>query len=82
MGIDMLIPRNPSIFPNSVYMIGLAEGWIFRAPFETYPIDVGLPIIQESGTAVDPQEAADELARILQLFAEHKDEASPSAPDS
>ncbi len=82
MGIDMLIPRNPSIFPNSVYMIGLAAGWIFREPFETYPIDVGAPIIQESGTAVDPQEAADELARVLQLFAEHKDEASPSAPDS
>jgi hypothetical protein len=82
MGIDLLIPRNPSIFPNSAYMIGLAEGWIFKAPFETYPIDVGPPVIQESGTAVDPQEAADELARILQLFAEHKDEASPSAPDS
>jgi sulfur-carrier protein adenylyltransferase/sulfurtransferase len=82
MGIDMLIPHNPSIFPNSVYMIGLAEGWIFSAPFETYPIDVGPPIIQESGTAVDPQEAADELARILKLFAEHKDEASLSAPDS
>ena len=52
MGIDMLIPRNPSIFPNSVCMIGLAEGWIFKAPFETYPIDVGPPIIQESGVAV------------------------------
>jgi sulfur-carrier protein adenylyltransferase/sulfurtransferase len=82
MGIDMLIPRNPSIFPNSVYMIGLAEGRIFRAPFETYPIDVGPPILQEPRAAVDPQEAADELARILQLFAEYKDEASSSAPDS
>jgi hypothetical protein len=82
MGIDMLIPRNPSVFPNSVYMIGLAEGWIFEKPFETYPIDVGTPTISEFQTATDPQEAAAELARIVRLFAEHQDAASSSAPDN
>ena len=40
MAIDLLIPRDPSMFPHSVYLIGLAEGWIFDQPFETRPIDV------------------------------------------
>jgi molybdopterin/thiamine biosynthesis adenylyltransferase len=79
MAIDLLVPRNPSFFPNSVYLIGLAEGWIFEKPFETYPIEVGTPVVAES-PALDPQEAAKELARIAQLFTEHQDAASSSAP--
>ncbi len=82
MGIDMLIPRNPSMFPNSVYVIGLAEGWIFEKPFETYPIDVGSPTASESHIATDPEEAAAELQRIVQLFTEYKDAATSSAPDN
>jgi sulfur-carrier protein adenylyltransferase/sulfurtransferase len=79
MAIDMLIPRNPSVFPNSVYMIGLAKGWIFERPFETYPIDVGPPIASDSQAALDPEEVAAEFTRIMQLFSEHKDAASSSA---
>ncbi len=79
MAVDLLIPRDPSAFPNSVYLIGLAEGWIFQRPFETYPIEVGLPVVSDAEVTSDPEDAAAELAKIAQLFAEYKDAASSSA---
>jgi len=39
MALDALT-RDRSIFPSSAYVIGLATEWIFRAPFDTYPIDL------------------------------------------
>jgi sulfur-carrier protein adenylyltransferase/sulfurtransferase len=77
MAIDVLIPREPSAFPNAVYFIGLAKGWIFENPFETYPIDVGSPPPSQPEVAIDPRDAAAELARIFQLFSEKKN-ADPS----
>jgi ThiF family protein len=82
MAIDLLIPRDPSLFPNSAYLIGLAKGWIFEQPFETYPIDLGLPDVVAPKDSLDPEEAAAELARIMQLFSEHKDAASSGTPNS
>jgi hypothetical protein len=79
MAIDMLIPRDPSAFPHSVYLIGLGKGWIFEQPFETYPINVGPPIASAPQVALDPEEAKAELIRIMQLFAEYKDAASCNA---
>jgi hypothetical protein len=83
MGIDMLIGRNPSIFPNSVYMIGLAYGGsgFFNAPFETYPIDVGRPDIQEAPSAMPPEERDKDLKRIAELFKDHEDATSPTEPN-
>jgi hypothetical protein len=78
MAIDLLIPREPSIFPHSVYLIGLAKGWIFDQPFETHPIDVGEPIPQ-SDEPIDEEAASDELARIRRLFKEYIDAAASSS---
>jgi hypothetical protein len=82
MGIDMLIPRSPSMFPNSVYMIGLAKGWIFEQPFETHPIEVGPPIASESPIEIDPEVAKEEVLKIFQLYTEHKDAASSATKDN
>ncbi len=90
MAIDTLIGRNPSVFPNSVYMIGLAYGGngFFNAPFETYPIDVGLPPTpQESPETMTPEERKNELNRIAELFKDHENatsptEANPEAPSA
>lgn len=41
--LDTLLRSTASIFPCSMYLIGLAKGWIFTTPFETIPLDVGLP---------------------------------------
>lgn len=81
MAIDLLIPRDPSTFPNSVYLIGLAKCWIFDYPFETYPIDVGPPPIIKEEEPVDPQEAVAELTRIFQLFSRQNAD-SPDAQDT
>jgi len=80
MAIDMLIPRNPSAFPNSVYLIGLAKGWIFENPFETYPIEVGPPIVSDSPEELSAEETAGEVARILQLLTDHQNANSSTTP--
>jgi hypothetical protein len=80
MAIDTLIPRCPSAFPNSVYLIGLAKGWIFEQPFETYPIDVGAASKPESDQRLEPAEHEAELKRIVELFTEHKNAAASDTP--
>jgi molybdopterin/thiamine biosynthesis adenylyltransferase len=39
--IDLLARPNSTIFPYSAYLIGMTERWIFTAPFDTRPIDLG-----------------------------------------
>jgi molybdopterin/thiamine biosynthesis adenylyltransferase len=80
MATDLLIPRDPSSFPNSVYLVGLSKGWLFSQPFETYPIDVGPPEPAPSVEDHSPEEVAEEVERILKLFVEYKNATSPSEP--
>jgi len=37
---DCFVPPEHSIFPYSMYLIGLTKGWIFEAPFDTKPISM------------------------------------------
>lgn len=37
--LDILL-RSETIFPQSAYAIGLKAGWIFEAPFDTWPINL------------------------------------------
>ncbi len=39
MVLDILSENEPSLFPHSMYLIGLRKGWIFSEPFYTQPID-------------------------------------------
>lgn len=80
LAIDMLIPRDPSAFPNSVYLIGLAKGWIFEQPFETYPVVVGAASGSVSDERLEPGEHEAELKRIVELFTEHKNAAASDTP--
>lgn len=80
--IDTLIGREPSSFPYSVYLIGLASAWIFDAPFDTYPIDVGTPRPSESEPDLTEEEAAAERARIVQLLVDYQDASSSDGTDS
>lgn len=81
LAIDTLISRTPSTFPHSVYLLGLAKQWIFDAPFDTYPIDVGQHTTSEGSTPADSQEMAAEVARIFQLLTDHKDAATLAESD-
>ncbi len=77
LAIDTLIPRNPSMFPSSIYMISLAEGWIFDQPFDTRPIDVGMPQPVATEEPLAAESAEEERARVVQLFKKFAD-ANPS----
>lgn len=79
MAIDLLIQRVPSAFPYSVYIIGLAKGWIFEQPFETYPIDVGPPLAVVSEPPLEEAERQSELIKIIRLL-EHRNDAGSSQP--
>lgn len=39
MALDILLKREPPVFPHSMYLIGLTKGWIFNEPFDTQPLD-------------------------------------------
>lgn len=57
--IDTLIAPEKSVFASSAYMIGLREEWIFKAAFETYPIDLGAPHVPPPEPALPEHEAAE-----------------------
>lgn len=40
---DILEEREPSMFPKSLYIIGLERRWIFEEPFHTVGLDIGAP---------------------------------------
>jgi molybdopterin/thiamine biosynthesis adenylyltransferase len=82
MAIDVLIPREPSAYSQSAYVIGLAKEWIFEGVFETYPIDVGPPLASPSESALDPEEAKVEFLKIVELLTEHKNEDSSGGSSS
>lgn len=37
--VDWLVSPENSAFPNSAYLIGLKRAWVFKQPFEVWPID-------------------------------------------
>ncbi len=41
--------KDGTAYPYSLYLIGLAPWWVFRAPFDTIPIDVPVPQVSPSG---------------------------------
>lgn len=56
--IDTLIAPEKSVFASSAYMIGLREEWIFKAAFDTRPIDLGAPHVSPPEVALPEYEAA------------------------
>jgi sulfur-carrier protein adenylyltransferase/sulfurtransferase len=82
LAIDTLIGRDPSLFPNSVYAIGLGVGSIFTQPFETFPIQVGRALVAASQEQLTAEEAAVEVAKIVDLIKARKDETAVAADNS
>ena len=76
LAIDALIAREPSLFPNSVYAIGLGVGSVFNQPFETFPIEVGSPPEAEPQEQLSPDENAAEIGKILELLKALTDETA------
>ena len=81
LAIDTLIPREPSLFPNSAYAIGLGVGSVFTQPFETYPIEVCAMQPDSPADVLSKDEAAAEVAKIVQLVQARANEVA-STPDN
>lgn len=74
--IDLLVNYDCSIFPVSVYLIGLSSEWVFNEPFDTAP--VALNSDGRWGEIMDPFSAED----MIELLNEHmpqKDKTGGSA---
>lgn len=69
LAIDTLLARNPSYFPVSVYVLGLApEEALFTQAFETYPIPMPAPPQQEKPFTLSAEEVTTEIAEIAKIF--------------
>lgn len=69
MVIDTLIGRDPSHFPFSAYVVGLAqEAGLFTQAFETYPIEMPAPTPPEIAPELSQEEATVELQKIVQMI--------------
>lgn len=66
--IDLLLGRDPSLFPHSVYAIGMGVGSAFGQPFETYPIGSTFPVEQPTEAELPHDLIKEEIARFVQLF--------------
>ena len=79
LALDILIEREPSEFPYSLYLIGLTGGQIFDQPFNTIPVN--LEHVQSTITEPELSGAeASEIANFLELLIS-KDENENSSTD-
>ena len=67
LAMDALIGRAPSMFPYSMYLIGLTRAWIFEQAFQTIPIDTG-PAIPAPATETSPETIADGVQFITEIL--------------
>jgi hypothetical protein len=65
MAIDIIV-RTESMFPQSAYAIGMTSGWIFSAPFDTWPIELRMEGVWDTSEPEATEE--DRLALFKDLF--------------
>jgi hypothetical protein len=77
--VDTALGHDPSLYPYSMYLIGLAQWWVFKAPFHTIPIDTA----GVRSTAAETAHSAEEWERgfqfLTQLLEKESDAASSSS---
>jgi hypothetical protein len=76
MALDQLW-GGQSRFPHSIYLVGLSEGWVFKEPFETRPIDVDMAE-KPVDRAADPAEVLAGLEFVERLVRRLLDETAGS----
>lgn len=59
--IDLLARPDTTIFPYSAYLIGMAERWLFTAPFDVRPVDLGASDGWDTEAQVGDSEALNQL---------------------
>jgi molybdopterin/thiamine biosynthesis adenylyltransferase len=79
--IDTLLEREPSMFPYSMYLIGLARSWVFEAPFHTIPIDAANLVDQRELDPVSRDVLSETVDFITALLEEESTEGTSAAGD-
>lgn len=77
--LDTLIEGTSSIFPYSMYLVGLQKSWVFSAPFHTIPISVDTRPEHENARDVEPADS-DDIFNFIRLLLDTKtdDDTPPS----
>lgn len=68
LAIDTILQRDPSLYPYSMYLIGLAEWWVFSAPFHTIPIAIEQFRVIGAEADTLSEEHADNVAFLMTLL--------------
>ena len=76
---DCFTSLERSKFPNSMYLIGLAKGWVFEAPFATIPISMASYTVAGWNIINKPELEPENAEFLLGLIQKH-DNASFSTP--
>ncbi|HMN13617.1 MAG TPA: ThiF family adenylyltransferase [Bellilinea sp.] len=79
--LDTLVEGISSIFPYSMYLIGLQKSWVFSAPFHTIPISDDTQLESENGDGVAAADINETLDFIRSLLEMTDDETHPSETD-
>ena len=73
MVLDILAQNDSSIFPHSMYLIGLRKGWIFEEPFDTKPLDAVLDKSIPVKEAIREEETTEAVEFIKGLISKIKE---------
>jgi hypothetical protein len=70
---DTAADSDDSMFPYSMYLIGLSVGWIFSQPFDTKPIQTDHLLYEEETTIIDATLKSDNHAFLVKLLEKNDD---------
>jgi molybdopterin/thiamine biosynthesis adenylyltransferase len=79
LAVDTALGRDPSLYPYSMYLIGLARWWVFKAPLHTIPIDTEGFRSNDAQTAPSPEEQEKGFQFLAQLLEKEFNAAATSS---
>lgn len=68
LAIDTALSRDPSVFPYSLYLLGMRCEWIFEQPFDTHPVYVSGAGWDTDDTNGSEEDLIATLQAIMQIY--------------
>jgi molybdopterin/thiamine biosynthesis adenylyltransferase len=75
---DCFVPSERARFPHSMYLIGLAKGWVFEAPFVNIPISMASFSTSGWGNGKGQEISPENLLFLVQLLPKDDNATSPA----
>ncbi len=79
---DCLVSPDRGNFPYSMYLIGLAKGWVFQAPFDTIPISMESYCVTGWNDDKNADLGSDNTKFLLDLFERQNDATDGTSGNS